>query len=64
MKEFNLSDDISKLELIEKVRRFIYNNQNSLPVSIISSNHKDVIMVLEEGDFRFVIKDNLILVTE
>jgi hypothetical protein len=64
MKELNLSDDISKLELIEKVRRFIYNNQNSLPVSIISSNHKDVIMVLEEGDFRFVIKDNLILVTE
>ena len=64
MKELNLSDDISKLELIEKVRRFIYNNQNSLPVSIISSNHKDVIMVLEEGDFRFVIKDNLILVTD
>jgi hypothetical protein len=64
MKELNLSDDISKLELIEKVRRFIYNNQNSLPISIISSNHKDVIMVLEEGDFRFVIKDNLILVTE
>ena len=64
MKELNLYDDISKLELIEKVRRFIYNNQNSLPVSIISSNHKDVIMVLEEGDFRFVIKDNLILVTE
>lgn len=64
MKELNLSDDISKLELIEKVCRFIYNNQNSLPVSIISSNHKDVIMVLEEGDFRFLIKDNLILVTE
>jgi hypothetical protein len=63
MKELNLSDDISKLELIEKVRRFIYNNQNSLPVSIISINHKDVIMVLEDGDFRFMIKDNLILVT-
>jgi hypothetical protein len=63
MKELNLSDDIGKLELIEKVRRFIYNNQNSLPVSIISSNHKDVIMVLEDGDFRFMIKDNLILVT-
>ena len=64
MKELNLSDDISKLELIEKVRRFIYNNQNSLPVSISSNNHIDVIKVLEEGDFRFVIKDNLILVTE
>jgi hypothetical protein len=64
MKELNLSDDISKLDLIEKVRRFIYNNQNSLPVSISSNNHIDVIKVLEEGDFKFVIKDNLILVTE
>lgn len=64
MKELNLSDDISKLELIEKIRRFIYNNQNSLPVSISSNNHIDVIKVLEEGDFKFVIKDNLILVTE
>jgi len=64
MKELNLLDTISISELKEKVRRFVYNNQNSLPVSIISSNHKDVIMVLEEGDFRFVIKDNLILVTE
>jgi PHD/YefM family antitoxin component YafN of YafNO toxin-antitoxin module len=64
MKELNLSDTISNSELKEKVRRFVYNNQNSLPVSISSSNHKAVIMVLEEGDFRFVIKDNLILVTE
>jgi len=64
MKELNLSDTISNLELKEKVRRFVYNNQNSLPVSIRSSNHKAVIMILEEGDFRFVIKDNLILVTE
>jgi hypothetical protein len=64
MKELNLSDDISKLDLIEKVRRFIYNNQNSLPVSISSNNHIDVIKILEEGDFKFVIKDNLILVTE
>jgi hypothetical protein len=64
MKELNLSDDISKLELIKKVRRFIYNNQNSLPVSISSNNRIDVIKVLEEGDFKFVIKDNLILVTE
>jgi hypothetical protein len=64
MKELNLSDTISNSELKEKVRRFVYNNQNSFPVSISSSNHKYVIMVLEEGDFRFVIKDNLILVTE
>jgi hypothetical protein len=64
MKELNLSDTISNLELKEKVRRFVYNNQNSLPVSIRSSNHKAVIMILEEGDFRFVTKDNLILVTE
>jgi PHD/YefM family antitoxin component YafN of YafNO toxin-antitoxin module len=64
MKELNLSDTISNSELKEKVRRFVYNNQNSLPVSITSSNHKSVIMVLEEGDFRFVIKGNLILVTE
>ena len=64
MKELNLSNDISNSELKEKVRRFVYNNQNSLPVSISSSNNKAVIMVLEEGDFRFVIKDNLILVTE
>jgi hypothetical protein len=63
MKELNLSDT-SNSELKEKVRRFVYNNQNSLPVSITSSNHKSVIMVLEEGDFRFVIKGNLILVTE
>lgn len=64
MKELNLSDTISNSELKEKVRRFVYNNQNSLPVSITSSNNKSVIMVLEEGDFKFVIKDNLILVTE
>jgi hypothetical protein len=63
MKELNLSDNLTKLELIEKVRRFIYNNQNSLPVSISSNNLTDVIMVLEDGDFRFKIKDNLILVT-
>jgi hypothetical protein len=64
MKELNLSDTISNSELKEKVRRFVYNNQNSLPVSISSSNNKSVIMALEEGDFKFVIKDNLILVTE
>ena len=63
MKELNLSDNLTKLELTEKVRRFVYNNQNSLPVSISSNNHIGVIMVLEDGDFRFIIKDNLILVT-
>lgn len=63
MKELNLSDNLTKLELIEKVRRFVYNNQNSLPVSISSNNKIGVIMVLEDGDFRFIIKDNLILVT-
>lgn len=63
MKELNLSDNLTKLELVEKVRRFVYNNQNSLPVSISSNNHIGVIMVLEDGDFRFIIKDNLILVT-
>ena len=63
MKELNLSDNLTKLELIEKVRRFVYNNQNSLPVSISSNNKIGVIMVLEDGDFRFLIKDNLILVT-
>jgi hypothetical protein len=64
MKELNLPDTISNSELKEKVRRFVYNNQNSLPVSISSNNRIDVIKVLEEGDFKFVIKDNLILVTE
>jgi hypothetical protein len=64
MKELNLPDTISNSELKEKVRRFVYNNQNSLPVSIRSSNHKAVIMILEEGDFRFVVKGSLILVTE
>jgi hypothetical protein len=64
MKELNLSDNLTNSELSKIVRRFVYNNQHSLPVSIRSSNHKSVIMVLEEGDFRFVIKDNLILVTE
>ena len=63
MRELNLSDNLTKLELTEKVRRFVYNNQNSLPVSISSNNHIGVIMVLEDGDFRFIIKDNLILVT-
>lgn len=63
MRELNLSDNLTKLELTEKVRRFVYNNQNSLPVSISSNNHIGVIMVLEDGDFRFLIKDNLILVT-
>lgn len=63
MRELNLSDNLTKLELTEKVRRFVYNNQNSLPVSISSNNKIGVIMVLEDGDFRFLIKDNLILVT-
>ena len=63
MRELNLSDNLTKLELMEKVRRFIYNNQYSLPISIRSNNHTDVLMVLEECDFRFIIKDNLILVT-
>jgi len=64
MKELNLSDNLTNSELSKIVRRFVYNNQNSLPVSIRSSNHKAVIMILEEGDFRFVVKGNLILVTE
>ena len=63
MRELNLSDNLTKLELTEKVRRFVYNNQNSLPVSISSNNKIGVIMVLEDGDFRFLIKDNLIVVT-
>jgi len=63
MKELNLSHSISNSELKEKVHRFIHNNQHSLPISITSNNKIDVIMVLEEYDFRFIIKDDLILVT-
>jgi hypothetical protein len=63
MKILNLTDDISDSDLMDKVRRFVYNNQYSLPVCIKSNNHKLVMMVLEEGDFRFIIEGDLIIVT-
>jgi len=63
MREINLSS-VSDSELIKRVRRFAYNNQGSLPVSIRSNNHKLVMMVLEEGDFRFKIEGDLIIVTD
>ena len=63
MKELNLCS-VSDSELVERVRRFAYNNQGSLPVSIRSNNHKLVMMVLEDGDFRFSREDDLIIVTD
>jgi len=63
MKELNLSG-VSDSDLMNKVHRFVYNNQYSLPVSIIGNNHLSIIMVLEEGDFRFTIEGDSITVTE
>ena len=57
-----VSNDISDSDLMDKVRRFVYNNQYSLPVSIMSTSHL-VMMVLEEGDFRFIIEGGSITVT-
>lgn len=62
MRVLNISNDISDSDLMNKVRRFVYNNQYSLPVSIMSTNHL-VLMVLEEGDFRFTIEGDSITVT-
>ena len=55
---------VSDFDLSERVRRFVYNNQYSLPVTIISDNKIMVMMVLEEGDFRFTIEGELIIVTD
>jgi len=63
MRVLNLSGVISDSDLMNKVRRFVYNNQYSLPVSIMSTSHL-VLMVLEEGDFRFTIEDGMIIVTD
>ena len=63
MKELNLSN-LSDFDLSERVRRFVYNNQYSLPVTIISDNKIMVMIVLEEGDFRFTIEGELIIVTD
>jgi len=62
MRVLNISSDISDSDLMDKVRRFVYNNQYSLPVSIMSTSHL-VMMVLEEGDFRFIIEGGSITVT-
>lgn len=62
MRVLNISNDISDSDLMNKVRRFVYNNQYSLPVSIMCTNHL-VLMVLEEGDFRFIIEGDSITVT-
>lgn len=63
MRELNLCN-VNDSELIKKVHRFVYNNQYSLPVCIRSNNHMLVMVVLEEGDFRFKIKNDLIIVTD
>jgi len=63
MRKLNLSN-LSDFDLSERVRRFVYNNQYSLPVTIISDNQIVVMMVLEEGDFRFTIEGELIIVTD
>jgi len=63
MKELNLSG-VSDSDLSERVRRFIYNNQYSLPISIVSDNQIKVMIVLEESDFRFNLKDDVIYVTD
>lgn len=63
MKVLNIDNKLSKSEVIDKVSRFIINNQYSLPVTI---NHNDInliIMILEDRDFRFKIVNNEIIVT-
>jgi hypothetical protein len=63
MKVLNISNYLSRSEVIDKVVRFIMSNQYSLPVTI---NHNDInliIMILEDKDFRFKIVNNDIIVT-
>jgi len=63
MRVLNLSG-VSDSDLSERVRRFIYNNQYSLPISIVSDNQIKVMIVLEESDFRFTIEGDSIIVTQ
>ena len=52
MTEINLCG-VGDSELVKRVHRFVWRNQYSLPVSIRTDNRILVIMVLEDGDFRF-----------
>ena len=63
MTEINLCGVVDS-ELVKRVHRFVWRNQYSLPVSIRTDNYILVIMVLEDGDFRFSQEKDLIIVTE
>ncbi len=60
-------DKVDKDKIESYVYRFISNNQNRLPVCIISNDIellKKSIMVLEEHDFKFRLKGLEIIVFE
>ena len=60
-------DKVDKDKIESYVYRFISNNQNRLPVCIISNDIQSLkksIMVLEEHDFKFRLKDLEIIVFE
>jgi late competence protein required for DNA uptake (superfamily II DNA/RNA helicase) len=60
-------DKVDKDKIESYVYRFISNNQNRLPVCIISNDIellKKSIMVLEEHDFKFRLKRLEIIVFE
>ena len=60
-------DKVDKDKIESYVYRFISNNQNRLPVCIISNDIESLkksIMVLEEHDFKFRLKGLEIIVFE
>ena len=60
-------DKVDKDKIESYVYRFISNNQNRLPVCIVSSDIESLkksIMVLEEHDFKFRLKESEIIVFE
>jgi len=60
-------DKVDKDKIESYVYRFISNNQNRLPVCIISNDIESLkksIMVLEEHDFKFRLKGSEIIVFE
>jgi hypothetical protein len=60
-------DKVDKDKIESYVYRFISNNQNRLPVCIISNDIQSLkksIMVLEEHDFKFRLKGLEIIVFE
>ena len=63
MKVLNVNNNLNRSEVIDKVGRFIISNQYSLPVTIKYDNVNLIIMILEDRDFRFKLKNDEIIVT-